>query len=226
MEQGSQGSSFLCSMVNELRRFEEENLKLETLLAQMLTTQTSVVTSYGENLASSSRFGENGDELLSLPSSLHFLLDLKSTNEKNAELQSMSQNCATSERQCVEAQALVEQEKVILEYFHKQVAFHEAHLPGSFDTLRQETEQRRQQLGAVKEEVRFATVALQEVCQEVGATRVGPVLLKDFELRIQATEILLSRLEKVSSSLNSSIYFLRSLAYFFFFSLFGFLGCR
>lgn len=41
-------AGFLCTMTTELKRFEEENQKLEALLAHLMTTQTAVVTANGD----------------------------------------------------------------------------------------------------------------------------------------------------------------------------------
>jgi len=40
-------SGFLGTMTVELKRFEEENQRLESLLAHMLTTQTAIITANG-----------------------------------------------------------------------------------------------------------------------------------------------------------------------------------
>ena len=122
-------------------------------------------------------------------------------SKKNSELKTVSQSTSVSERQRAEAHALLEEEKTVLDSIQKQISFFEGHFPTDFEALCRETAEKRQLLESLLRDIELTTTQLGRVCQEVGVTRVGPVLLKDFDLRIEAAHALLGRLEKITEFL-------------------------
>jgi len=160
-------TQYLSAMENELKLFDNQDNQLNQLILKYLEYTPDLL--------------QNGQN---------------SVTEKNQELELLHKNCAITQMNYLEAKAELEKDQIMLATVQRQITLMETLVSTHTDVLKLETEQRRNEIKLLKENIQEVNQSSMEIFQQLARATIAPILIVHFDHVIHQATNAIAKLDQ------------------------------